>query len=139
MIDSREAKSTAEVSDKAMQLAFPDGSSRALKRPLPGFDSIDTALQDFAEGKFVVVLDNEDRENEGDLIMAADKVSSLAMPLQRRCRLCSTYHLPWAFLMYQSQLLERQKISHCKTTHCRMRPTICSNLTLSPYTPCSSF
>ena len=74
MVDSREAKATTDISDRALRLAFPDGGSRALKGPLPGFDSIDTALQDFAEGKFVVVLDNEDRENEGDLIMAADKV-----------------------------------------------------------------
>ena len=78
MIDSREAKSAADISDKALRLAFPSSSSRSLERPLPGFDSIDIALQDFADGKFVVVLDNEDRENEGDLIMAADKVRSAA-------------------------------------------------------------
>lgn len=75
MVDSREAESAAEMSEKALRLAFPNGSSRSLKTPLPGFDSIDTALQDFADGKFVIVLDNEDRENEGDLIMAADKVT----------------------------------------------------------------
>jgi 3,4-dihydroxy 2-butanone 4-phosphate synthase/GTP cyclohydrolase II len=32
-----------------------------------------------AAGKFVVVLDDEDRENEGDLIINADKVSTEAM------------------------------------------------------------
>jgi 3,4-dihydroxy-2-butanone 4-phosphate synthase len=31
-------------------------------------------MEDFAAGKFLVVIDDEDRENEGDLIMAADKV-----------------------------------------------------------------
>jgi 3,4-dihydroxy 2-butanone 4-phosphate synthase/GTP cyclohydrolase II len=36
-------------------------------------DSIDEALADFREGKFVVVVDDEDRENEGDLIVAAEK------------------------------------------------------------------
>ena len=33
--------------------------------------SVEEALQDFKEGKFVIVVDDEDRENEGDLIMAA--------------------------------------------------------------------
>ena len=77
MVGSREVKPEAEVSDRALDLAFPNGAKRELRKPLPGFDSIDTALQDFAEGKLVVVLDNEDRENEGDLIMAADKVRSI--------------------------------------------------------------
>ena len=35
------------------------------------FDSIDDAIADIAAGKFVVVLDDEDRENEGDLLCAA--------------------------------------------------------------------
>lgn len=38
-------------------------------------DSIDEAIKDFANGKFVIVVDDEDRENEGDLIMAAEKVT----------------------------------------------------------------
>ena len=75
-VDSKQATELAgtTISEEALDLAFPDGEERELKRPLPGFDTIQSALQDFAEGKFVVVLDNEDRENEGDLIMAADKV-----------------------------------------------------------------
>ena len=52
---------------------------RDLSEPLPGFDSIESALADMAAGKFVVVLDDEDRENEGDLIIAADRVSTSAM------------------------------------------------------------
>lgn len=38
-------------------------------------DSIEEALEDFRNGKFVIVVDDEDRENEGDLIMAAEKVT----------------------------------------------------------------
>lgn len=38
-------------------------------------DSIEDAIADFREGKFVVVVDDEDRENEGDLIIAAEKVT----------------------------------------------------------------
>jgi 3,4-dihydroxy 2-butanone 4-phosphate synthase / GTP cyclohydrolase II len=39
------------------------------------FDAIDTALKDFAAGKMVVVVDDENRENEGDLICAAQTVT----------------------------------------------------------------
>lgn len=38
-------------------------------------DSIEEAIQDFREGKFVIVVDDEDRENEGDLIVAAEKIT----------------------------------------------------------------
>ena len=34
--------------------------------------SIEEALEDYKQGKFLVVVDDEDRENEGDLIMAAE-------------------------------------------------------------------
>ena len=36
---------------------------------------IEEALVDFKNGKFVIVVDDEDRENEGDLIIAAEKVT----------------------------------------------------------------
>lgn len=38
-------------------------------------DSIEEALEDFKAGKFLVVVDDEDRENEGDLIIAAEKIT----------------------------------------------------------------
>ena len=38
-------------------------------------DSIEEALEDFRNGKFVIVVDDEDRENEGDLIIAAEKIT----------------------------------------------------------------
>ncbi len=38
-------------------------------------DSIEEAIEEFRKGNFVVVVDDEDRENEGDLIMAAEKVT----------------------------------------------------------------
>lgn len=38
-------------------------------------DSIDEAIEDLRKGKFVIVVDDEDRENEGDLIMAAEMVT----------------------------------------------------------------
>lgn len=39
------------------------------------FDKIEDAVAEIKKGKMVIVLDDEDRENEGDLIMAAEKVS----------------------------------------------------------------
>ncbi len=42
-------------------------------------DTIEEALADFREGKFVSVVDDEDRENEGDLIIAAEKVTPEAV------------------------------------------------------------
>ena len=38
-------------------------------------NTIAEALEDFKEGKFVIVVDDEDRENEGDLICAAEKIT----------------------------------------------------------------
>ena len=38
-------------------------------------NSIDEAIQDIRNGKFVIVVDDEDRENEGDLICAAEKIT----------------------------------------------------------------
>ncbi len=39
-------------------------------------NSIEEAVKDFHQGKFVVVVDDEDRENEGDLIIAAEKITA---------------------------------------------------------------
>ncbi|MDR2406869.1 MAG: bifunctional 3,4-dihydroxy-2-butanone-4-phosphate synthase/GTP cyclohydrolase II, partial [Bacteroidales bacterium] len=38
-------------------------------------NSIEEAVNDFREGKFLIVIDDEDRENEGDFIIAAEKVT----------------------------------------------------------------
>lgn len=38
-------------------------------------DSIEEAIEDFRNGKMVIVVDDEDRENEGDLIVAAEKIT----------------------------------------------------------------
>ncbi len=38
-------------------------------------DSVEEAIEDFRQGKFVIVVDDEDRENEGDLIVAAEKIT----------------------------------------------------------------
>ncbi len=38
-------------------------------------NTIEEAVEDFRDGKFVIVVDDEDRENEGDLICAAEKIT----------------------------------------------------------------
>lgn len=39
------------------------------------FSYIESAIDDFREGKFLIVVDDEDRENEGDFIVAAEKIT----------------------------------------------------------------
>src|SRR4026208_2273817 len=43
------------------------------------FDAIDDVLSDMAKGRMVIVTDDADRENEGDLVMAAEKVTPEAV------------------------------------------------------------
>ena len=47
-------------------------------------DSIESAIADIAHGKMVIVLDDEDRENEGDLVMAAEKCTPEAINFMRK-------------------------------------------------------
>ena len=46
-------------------------SSTVTRDPTAGFESIERAVADLAAGRAVVVVDDEDRENEGDLIFGA--------------------------------------------------------------------
>src|SRR4029079_17951270 len=39
------------------------------------FDTIEDVVRDLAQGKIVIVTDDADRENEGDLVMAAEKAT----------------------------------------------------------------
>lgn len=43
------------------------------------FDNIDAALRDIKQGKFIILVDDEDRENEGDLVIAAQFATSRAV------------------------------------------------------------
>lgn len=48
------------------------------------FHTIEEAIQDIKLGKMIVVVDDEDRENEGDLLMAAEKVTPEAINFMAR-------------------------------------------------------
>jgi 3,4-dihydroxy 2-butanone 4-phosphate synthase/GTP cyclohydrolase II len=43
------------------------------------FSTIDSAIDDLKEGKMIIIVDDEDRENEGDLMIAAEKVTPEAI------------------------------------------------------------
>ncbi|KAJ4850489.1 Bifunctional riboflavin biosynthesis protein RIBA 1, chloroplastic [Turnera subulata] len=69
---------SAEITPTASAF-FPDNDEYDLDRPTVGFASIPEAIEDIRQGKLVIAVDDEDRENEGDLIMAASKVTPEAM------------------------------------------------------------
>jgi len=48
------------------------------------FDPVDSVIADIRAGRIVVVVDDEDRENEGDLVMAAEKVTPEAVNFMAR-------------------------------------------------------
>jgi len=48
------------------------------------FCDVPSALEDFRAGKMIVVVDDEDRENEGDLTLAADKVTAESINFMAR-------------------------------------------------------
>ena len=41
--------------------------------PQPQFTDVPTAIEEVRAGRMIVVVDDEDRENEGDLTLAAEK------------------------------------------------------------------
>jgi 3,4-dihydroxy 2-butanone 4-phosphate synthase/GTP cyclohydrolase II len=47
-----------------------------LVTPPPPFTTVDDAIAEIAAGRMVIVVDDEDRENEGDLTMAADSITA---------------------------------------------------------------
>ncbi|KAE8669420.1 Bifunctional riboflavin biosynthesis protein RIBA 1 [Hibiscus syriacus] len=65
---------------KSASNGFPiDDDEFDSDRPTEGFASIPEAIEDIRQGKMVVAVDDEDRENEGDLIMAAQLVTPESM------------------------------------------------------------
>ncbi|KAG7030901.1 Bifunctional riboflavin biosynthesis protein RIBA 1, chloroplastic [Cucurbita argyrosperma subsp. argyrosperma] len=60
--------------------SFPVGEDEYdFDRPTAGFAAVADAVEDIRQGKMVLVVDDEDRENEGDLIMAAQAATPEAM------------------------------------------------------------
>jgi 3,4-dihydroxy 2-butanone 4-phosphate synthase/GTP cyclohydrolase II len=55
-----------------------------VREPQPDFDDIASVIDDIRAGRTVIVVDDEDRENEGDLVMAAEKVTPEAVNFMAR-------------------------------------------------------
>ncbi len=65
----------------------------------PPFHTIEEAISDIRTGRMVVLLDDEDRENEGDLVVAAEKVTPAAinfMATHGRGLICLTLTEEWS-------------------------------------------
>lgn len=48
-------------------------------REIFDFDEIEVAIEDVRQGKIVIVVDDEERENEGDFLLAGEKVTPEAI------------------------------------------------------------
>ncbi len=62
--------------DIMSDLQLPDEAVR--------FDTVDAAIADLAAGKMIILVDDEDRENEGDFVIAAEKITPEAITLMTR-------------------------------------------------------
>src|SRR6187455_1680909 len=69
------------MSTRTLKLAKGARGSKARRTP---FASIDDAIVAIRAGRMIVVVDDEDRENEGDLTMAASKVTPEAINFMAR-------------------------------------------------------
>ncbi len=64
---------------------MPESTAKPDKKDArPLFSTIEEALGDIREGRIVILVDDEDRENEGDFVMAAEKVTSEAINFMTR-------------------------------------------------------
>ncbi|XP_020589321.1 probable bifunctional riboflavin biosynthesis protein RIBA 1, chloroplastic [Phalaenopsis equestris] len=81
-INDQDIVSTKEVASNGTAITdgfFDHQVEQDLDCPTKGFSSVSEAIEDIRQGKLVIVVDDEDRENEGDLIMAASKATPEAM------------------------------------------------------------
>jgi transcriptional regulator with XRE-family HTH domain len=71
---------------QALSKALPPLGAMLAEQPIEDsvFDAIEDAIADIRDGKMVIVLDDEDRENEGDLVMAAEMVTPEAINFMRK-------------------------------------------------------
>ena len=55
-------------------------------------NTIEEAIEDFRNGEFIIVVDDEDRENEGDFIIAAEKITEIIFALPNTVEGKTTQH-----------------------------------------------
>src|SRR5207253_1471459 len=68
----------------------PAAGPVSARRLVSSFATVDEAIEEIRAGRMLVVVDDEDRENEGDLVMAADRVTAEQVNLmpKHRCARC---------------------------------------------------
>ena len=84
---------TANGFHKSLNSWRPTERLDAVKRTTFAFDPIEDALASFAAGEFLVVMDDENRENEGDLIISGSHCTTEKMAWMikhTRCVLSTT-------------------------------------------------
>jgi 3,4-dihydroxy 2-butanone 4-phosphate synthase/GTP cyclohydrolase II len=79
------------------------------------FDSIESAIEAIKDGEIVIVVDDEDRENEGDFVMAAEKVTPQTINLMAthgRGLICTPITRQRAFELKLDRMVEHNTESH---------------------------
>lgn len=79
------------------------------------FSAVLEAIEDIKNGKMVLVVDDEDRENEGDLIMAAEKVTPQAinfMAIHARGLICTPMAGELLDKLYMGQMVYKNTDNH---------------------------
>lgn len=79
------------------------------------FDTIEAALEDIRNGKIIIVVDDEDRENEGDFVMAAEKATPEAvnlMAVHGRGLICTPITRQRAFELKLDRMVIENTESH---------------------------
>ena len=82
---------------------------------MPKFNNIEKAISDLKDGKMIIGIDDEDRENEGDLMMAADKVSKESinfMAKEGRGLICTPLTEDIARRLQFNPMVENNKEAH---------------------------
>lgn len=79
-----DAAPQAEAEPGAKAAPLLDSVAEPRTKAAPLLDSVEEAIAAIARGEMVVVVDDEDRENEGDLVMAAEKVTPEAVNFMAR-------------------------------------------------------
>ncbi|KPW91889.1 Bifunctional 3,4-dihydroxy-2-butanone 4-phosphate synthase/GTP cyclohydrolase II-like protein, partial [Pseudomonas syringae pv. coryli] len=65
-------------------MVYHDLSTHKTGKLTMAFDRIEDIIEDYRQGKMVLLVDDEDRENEGDLLLAADCCSPQAISFMAR-------------------------------------------------------
>jgi 3,4-dihydroxy 2-butanone 4-phosphate synthase/GTP cyclohydrolase II len=99
----------------------PTPEARAMPDPTDGFCPIEEALEELRQGRMIVLVDDEHRENEGDLVIAAEKVTPEAVNFMMR-NACGLVCLAMSPAM-------------CERLHLEPMPGVGVDPSATPFTP----